>query len=161
MSTQPDTNRALSRVPLLSEPGEFFGDLIQVAAANLTADFSTTAVVPTYSTLLTRAFVSALPASFLNIVFYASGTLSGLPAMEANVRFRLNGTLLPPSRAVSQGAAPNTNNCLSFSRRVAITSGLQTVVAEIALVTGPGLIAIPVASVPDEYGAHMLLQETR
>ena len=92
--------------------------------------------------------------------------LIGVPALtvrRANVRFRLNGTLIPVSRACSMDTITDGNSPFQFNRRVAITGGLQTVEAEVALIAGAGVATFRCspASSPDEMGAHLCLRESR
>lgn len=158
-----DTNRFAVRA---QPPNTSQGELLQVAGANLSTDFSTTVLDPTYATLLTASFVAIEPASFLEIVFYAAWDFTGPPALTfrtSHVRFRLNGTLIPPSRACSMDTITSGNSCFQFSRRLAISGGIQTVLAEVTLVPGVGVATFHVdaATDPDAHGAHLMIRETR
>jgi hypothetical protein len=165
MSTaRHDTNRALARA---EPPDTIDGDVLQVAGANLSVDFASTTVAPTYSTLLTASLTALEASSFLDIVFYCAWCFTGPPPLtfrQASVRFSLNGTLIAPSRATSAHSVTAADGCLSFNRRLAISGGVQTVVAEAAMLAGAGGVAtfrVDAASRPDTQGAHLFLKETR
>lgn len=158
-----DTNRALPRA---QPPNVGAGAALQIVGSNLSTDFSTTAIVPTYTTFLTAALTAIEPVSFLDIVFYAAWDFTGPPALtfrRVNVRFRLNGTLIAASRACSMDTITDGNSVFQYNRRVAISGGPQTVIAEVGIEPGVGVATFncDAASDPDAHGAHLLIRESR
>lgn len=152
-------------LPRGGPPDAADGDVLQVHGVNLADDFTTTATAPVYAPLLALSLTPIESVSFVDILFYAAYDFIGLaPATNAriNVRFRLNGALIAASRAASSNQETGSDHSTGFCRRLPLAGGgLQTVTAEIAIVTAGATIEISAASRPDEHGAHLRLRETR
>ena len=140
------------------------GLILQVADFNLAVDVTTTALSPTYSTLLTGSITTTLANSFLQIQHYNTVIFTGGVNNNrvCNVRLRLNGLLLPISRAVTQNAQLLSQLMnISIIRRVPIVAGLQTVIVEwtrFGGATGNSMHCRPVL-LPELAGAFLQLQE--
>ena len=181
---------ANGNVPPLSEPGtsaEYFdtaigammrsvnggpfiavgagtGTIVQVSEFNLAANITTTVLFPVYSTLMTVAMTTTLAASFLNIQQYNTVLFTGGAASNrvCNVRLRLNGALLPVSRANTQNAQTTSQiMSLGMIRRVPVVAGLQTLIVEwtrFGGAVGNSMHCRPLL-LPDLSGAYVQLQE--
>lgn len=148
-------------LPRAQPPESIDGELIQVASTNLSADTTTAVAVPVYATLLTGTMTTVTPASFLDILVYACFDFTGVVGDRAtSFRLRLNGVLIPASRAADDNAPNDRNMSIAINRRVAIVAGLQTVLLEWSKF-GTGTLQCLPATRPDQHGAHMILEEHR
>lgn len=138
------------------------GAVISSTSVNLAADTSTVATAPVYATLMTLGLVTVQPASELFVLFTCGIRQTGIlgVTLAANFRFRLNGILIAPGGGNTVGLVTNAIDSLSYSRRVSVAAGLQTVDVEWAKFGGVGqTLRIDPVSLPDLNHAHLLLQE--
>lgn len=125
---------------------------------------STTAQPPVYATLMALGLTTTLAASWLFILFTGAPRHVGAVGINAAMSFRflLNGVPF----AVGAGNTPNQITfriaSVSYSRRILVAAGLQTVTVEWAYFgpVGQTVVIDPVTN-PDLTHAHLLLQEHR
>jgi hypothetical protein len=136
--------------------------LVQTVSANLSADISSSVSSPTYSTLLTVPITTTLVASVLDILFYCAFdfTVVGFVDRAVAFRLRLDGVLVPPSRAATDNAPTAINMCVAINRRVSVAAGAHTVLVEWTKF-GTGTLQCFPATRPDRHGAHLLVEEQR
>lgn len=149
-------------IPILTSGGA--AGVLQTVSVNLAVGVTTTATPPVYTTLLTTPLLTTtLPASRLRIDFYCSWNHSGAFAgnVAANFRFRLNGSLLAPSRGTTGNQIRGRIDCVSFCRVLPVVAGPHTVLAEwsgFALGVNQ-LNCLPVGIFADLFGAQIIVQE--
>lgn len=146
------------------EGGAGGGDLIRTRSANLSVDFSTTVQPPAYVTLHTLPITTVLPSSYL-FILWTAGVLCGGPSAANNavtVRVRHNGALLTPGNGQTANMVRSQINPMSYTRRLVVTAGVQTVVVEISRFGPVGnSVSISPLSLPDLMHSHLTLQEQR
>lgn len=146
------------------QPAAPFVSVIGSSATRLLADASTTAIPPIYATLLTAVLETIDPASELYLSFTASLLHVGANAavVAPNVRFRLNGVLLPIGAGATVNMVRNQIMPVAYSVRLPVVAGVQTVVAEwAAFALGVNTLVCNPVSLPDLMHAELLLQEYR
>lgn len=151
------TDRCLARV---SPPDTLRGKLIQTVSENLAADISTTVVAPAYSTLLSASMTTTLATAELDILFYCSFDHTDVANDAVSFRLRLDGVLIPPSRAADDNNTGNNNMSVAINRRVNVAPGLHTLDVEWSKFSVSTLQCFP-ATRPDQHGAHLKLEERR
>ena len=138
------------------------GRLLQVDSDTLIVSTSTTAIVPVYTVFpLSVSLTTTRPSSLIQIHAYVAWThdAGGVTQRTANFRFRLNGVLIPTSRATSGDTQSSQVMTNSFSRLLAVTAGVQAVTFEWAKQAGTGTLLGSAAGSPDEFGANLKIVE--
>lgn len=137
------------------------GKLVQTESTNLSADITTAVAVPVYATLLSGAITTTEASSFLDLLFYCSFDFTGVVGSRAtNFRLRLDGVLIPPSRAATDSSLNDAGQSVAINRRVSVVAGLHTVLVEWSK-SGTGTLQCLPATRPNEHGAHLQLEEQR
>lgn len=150
-------------MPRVESPGTAVsGDLVQTQTANLAVDTTTAVEVPVYSTLLSVTITTTLATADLDILFYCSFDFTGVLGSRAtSFRLRLDGVLIPPSRAAVDNSLNDEAQGVAINRRVlGVAPGLHTVIVEWSKF-GTGTLQCLPATRPDEQGAHLKVEEQR
>jgi hypothetical protein len=158
---QTFANRFLGRADGVAVVG---GKLLQTDTDTLTANTSTGATVPVYTTFpLSVSLTTTLASSLLYIYAYVSWNFGGGAPVgslrTANFRFRRNAVLIPASRATSQVTVRGQLCANSFSRLLLVTAGLHTIDFQWAKQLGSGTLSCSPATLPDIFGANLKVQE--
>ena len=149
-------------MPRVESPGSLSGDLVQTESANLAVDVTTAVAVPAYSTLLTVTITTTLASADLDILFYCAYDFTGVAGSRASsFRLRLDGVLIPPSRAADDNSLADEAQGVAINRRVlGVAAGLHTILVEWSKFGTGTLQCLPVTR-PDEQGAHLKVEEQR
>ena len=137
------------------------GELIDTVSVNLTVNFSTTAQPPVYTTLHTLSLTTVRASSYLAILLSSTALILGASTLNnaPNWRVRLNGTLLVPN-GVTVNMIRSRIMPVTFTRRIVVSAGVQTVVVEVAYFGPAGQsFNIQPATLPDLMHSHLTLQE--
>lgn len=135
--------------------------ILGTSAVRLLVNATSTAIPPIYSALLTGTLTTVAPAADLFILFTGAAFHTGAAINVAiNFRIRVNGVLIAPGGGTTINALVSQIQSASYSARVPVVAGLQTVVVEWG---GFGLAAntlnILALTLPDLCHASLLLEE--
>lgn len=137
---------------------------VSTASFPLLVNASTTALAPTYATLLTGTLTSVLPSSFLSIGFTTAAFHLGAAGISIamNFRVRIDGALLAAGGGTTGNALTSMIFSAAYSRRVPVTEGIHTVAVEWTRFGGPlQTMNILAAALPDLFHANLTLKEQR
>ncbi len=137
--------------------------VVQTVSTELLVDFTTTATVPAYVTLLTLPITTVLAASFLNVRFTGTVRQIGLPGVNVAPNFRVLVDAALQVGGTTLNQLPNLIQPVAIEKgKIAVVAGLHTVIIQIAKFGGPfQTLVIDVASLPDLNNATLTVQEVR
>ena len=136
--------------------------VLRTESVNLAVNASTTALAPTFATLMTGSITTTEVSSYLAITWtggiFHTGGFAGNAAF--NVRFRVDGSLFTTGAGTAGNQLRNRIENLAYQRRTIVSAGTHVVIVEWARFGG-GLNAIEIraASLPQLFHAHLTLQE--
>jgi len=138
--------------------------VLGASSTRLLVNASTTSIPPVYATLLSGTLTTIDAASNLYIAFTGALLHQGPNGANVapNIRVRLNGALVTPGGGNTVNMVANRIMPITYSLRVGVTAGLQTVVVEwAAFALGANTLLCMPASIPDLMHAQLLLEEHR